>query len=366
MLRTFGSPSRYIQGPGAFARLGSMVSEMAERPLMVIDADVLALLRSRVAESFEGRALTVLPFSGEVTVAAIERLVEQGRASSADLVICVGGGKGLDAAKGVARRLDLPFVTVPTIASNDSPTGRSLAVYDDDHVLVAIEATRSSPELVLVDTALIAGAPARFLLAGMGDAIAKKFEAERAAADGASNFFDGSATSLALIIADGCYRTLRKHGAAALAAVRAGVPDAALEAVVEANVLLAGLGWENGGLSFAHAVTRGLVKSRAGKAAHGFHVAYATLVQLAIEQRDDETIADLAGFFREVGLPRSLAEIGMPDPTNDEIVEIARLTLLGPAGGRIIVSASEQDIVAAITRIEALSVLSTASEGVAA
>jgi len=353
-MRIFGSPPRYIQGRGAFARLGAEVAQLSARPVMVIDAQVLELLRERLNEIFRGAPPAVLPFAGEVTIATIERLTAEARGASADLVICVGGGKALDAAKGVARRLEVPFVTVPTVASNDSPTGRSLAVYDDDHTLVAIEATRTSPLLVLVDTALIVGAPVQFLQAGMGDAIAKKFEAERAVADGATNFFDGSATRLSLMIADGCYRTLREYGAQAVAAAREGVADEAFEAVVEANVLLAGLAWENAGLSFAHAITRGLVKSRAANAAHGFHVAYATLVQLALEERPAAFLDDLMEFYRAVGLPVRLADLGMAEPTPSEVAQIASLTLQGPQGGRIIVSAGAPQIAEAIERVERL------------
>jgi glycerol dehydrogenase len=212
-----------------------------------------------------------------------------------------------------------------------------------------------SPCLVVADTALIACAPPGLLIAGIGDAVAKKFEAERAVADGSGNFFDGRATLTGLAIAEACYRTLRTHGAGALAATRAKRADAALEAVVEANILMAGLAYENVGLSYAHAIVRGLAKARgASDAIHGLQVAYATLAQLALEGRDDDFIAELMGFYRQVELPVRLAELGLSDPSETEIAEIARLTGIGPAGGRIQVLKSADEIVAAIRRVEAL------------
>ena len=354
MMRIFGAPTRYVQGPGALGELGALTERLTRSPVLIVDAEVLPFVEARLAEAFAGRDHGIVPFRGEITHAAIDDLVARSP-DAADCVIGIGGGKGLDAAKGVAHRRALPFIAVPSIASNDSPTGRSMAIYDDDHVLVAIESIADSPLLVVADTALIANAPARFLRAGMGDALAKKFEAERAFADGASNFFGTRPLRTALAIADACYATLRAYGPAAMAAAERHEPDDAFEAIVEANVLMAGLAWESGGLSYAHAVVRGLVKARGAEAApHGDHVAYGTLVQLAIERRSDDFLRDVIGFNRSVGLPATLADLGMADPSHDEIAEIARLTAIGPKGGRIIVAAAPEAIADAISRVEAL------------
>src|SRR3546814_18925340 len=59
-------------------------------------------------------------------------------------------------------------------------------------------------------------------------------------------------------------------------------------------------------------------------------------------------------FNNQVGLPTSLADLGMIAPSAEEIAEIARLTSIGPKGGRIIVAASPEQIAAAIDRVEAL------------
>lgn len=354
-MRIFGGPTRYVQGPGAIDSLGELTRSLTQRPLIIVDADVLPFVEKRLAAAFGGRDHLLLSFRGEVTRAAIAALVEQGRQAGADVVIGIGGGKGLDAAKGVALGLELGFIAVPSIASNDSPTGRSMAIYDDHHVLIAIESIPDSPLLVVADTALIANAPSRFLRNGMGDALAKKFEAERAFADGASNFFGTRPLRTALVIADACYATLREFGVAAMQAADEHRPDAAFEAVVEANILMAGLAWESGGLSYAHAVVRGLVKAREANAApHGDHVAYGTLVQLAIEGREDSFILDLIDWSRSVGLPVSLGDMGMTSPTAEEIGEIARLTTVGPVGGRIIVAVESARIAEAIMRVERL------------
>jgi glycerol dehydrogenase len=354
-MRIFGGPTRYVQGPGAIDQLGDLTRGLAGNPLVIVDADVLPFVEQRLRATFAERPHTILPFRGEVTRAAIAALADGGRTSGSDVVIGVGGGKGLDAAKGVALVLGLGFIAVPSIASNDSPTGRAMAIYDEHHVLVAIETIPDSPLMVVADTALIANAPAHFLRIGMGDALAKKFEAERAFADGASNFFGTRPLRIALVIAAACYATLREHGVAAMRAAEAHLVDDAFEAVVEANILMAGLAWESGGLSYAHAVVRGLVTARGASAvAHGAHVAYATLVQLAIEGREDAFILDLMDWNRSVGLPVCLQDMGLTDPTPAEIAEIARRTTIGPVGGRIIVAVEPARIAEAIVRVEGL------------
>ena len=354
--KTFIGPRQYVQGPGAINMLGDLTRELSQRPLLIADRDVLPFVQPSLDRSFPDGASRVLAFHGEVTWAAIEQLAEQGRSVNADAVIGIGGGKGLDAAKGAALKLELPFIAVPTIASNDSPTGRTMAVYDENHAMIAVDAIPNNPLLVLVDTALIANAPARFLRAGMGDALAKKFEAERSVVDGARNFLGGRATLMVLAVADACYRTLRRHGEAAMCAAERHEPDEAFEAVVEANILMAGLSWESGGVSYAHALVRGLVKARgAAQALHGDHVAYGTLVQLAIEGRDDAEIRDVMVWCEAVGLPTRLEDMGMTAPTRDEIAEIARLTTVGPKGGKIVVAKSIDDIESAILRVEGMS-----------
>jgi glycerol dehydrogenase len=219
--------------------------------------------------------------------------------------------------------------------------------------MAAVEAMPRNPEAVIVDTQLIAQAPARFLLAGIGDAIAKKFEAEASARDGGRSAHRAPQLRTGLYIADGCYRTIREHGVAAMAVAGSGVPNAAFEAVVEANILMAGLGFENGGLGLAHGLTRGLVRTPLIESApHGFHVAYGLLVLLEVEGRDEAFMADLVGFYRTLGLPTCLAELGLDLASRSVLQAIAAHTTTAPAGAYLVVSASATEIVAAMEHVE--------------
>lgn len=352
-IRIFGSPPRYYQGPGALDLLPQVVAEIGEKPVIVIDAEVLALVRGRLDGLLGARAHLILPFSGQVTVAAMDALADEARDAGAGVIVAMGGGKALDAGKGVALRCGTRFITVPTIASNDSPTGMALAVYDDAHRMSAVEKLPRSPDAVVVDTALIAQAPARFLLSGIGDALAKKFEAEASVRDGGTSAHFAPQLRTGLFIADGCYRTIREHAVAAMAVAGNGIPNDAFEAVVEANILMAGLGFENGGLGLAHGLTRGLVRTPVvDRAPHGFHVAYGLLVLLAVEGRDDAFMADLEQFYRVLGLPLSLADLGLTGETTGVIEAIAGFTAVAPKGAYLVVSATAAQIVAGIEQVE--------------
>lgn len=350
----FGSPRRYLQGPGAIGQLGEEVAKLGRSALLLADDHVLGLIGESVGAGCRaaGVGFTAVRFGGEITRAEIDRLEAAARDVRPDVVIAAGGGKAIDAGKSLGGRLGVRLVTVPTIASNDSPTSHVVVLYDEKHKLVGVEKLPANPDLVLVDTAIIAKAPARLLSAGIGDAVVKQFEVEQCFRKGGTNMFGGRAPLAALALARACYATIRADSAAALAAVGRGEPDEALERVVEASVLMSGLAFESGGLSICHAMTRGLsaVKGPA-EALHGLQVAYALLVQLELEGRASSFVDDMRRFFRTAGLPVSLAELGFAGG-EAEIALIAELTAQAPHTKHFEKPLAPAEIAAAIEAVE--------------
>lgn len=334
LLRVFGGPLRYLQGPGALHQLGAQVASLAPSAVLISDRFVLDLVGERVAASCRasGVRLGTCEFSGDITPAEVQRLAGQLAQDKPGVVIAAGGGKGIDVGKAVAKALGAHVVTVPTVASNDAPTSKIFVLYDEQHRLLSVEHMTHNPAAVVVDTELIAAAPVKLLLAGIGDALSKKFEVERCAAASGLNIYGGLGTQAALTLADLSYRSVREHAEPAIQAVQRATPDAHLESLVEATVLLSGLCFENGGLSVSHAMTRGL-SAIAGTATalHGLQVAYGLLVQLTLEEREPAFMAELRGFYLRTGLPQDLSELGLGRAaTEEEIETIARLTMTAP------------------------------------
>lgn len=313
--RIMGMPRRYIQGPGTLNRLGEVIAPLGARVAVVADNFIWDSIGTRIKISLAGEDLVVqhLPFAGECTESEITRLASI--ATEIDCVLAVGGGKAIDTAKGVAMERGLEVVIFPTIASNDSPTSRLLVVYSENHVLERARRMEQNPTAVVVDTEIIIGAPRRFLLAGIGDALSKIHEAGQSNAAGAANFFDGTPTVTAMAISRCCDAVIRNDSAAALEAQARGVPDDAFERLVEATILMSGLAFENGGLSVAHAVLRGF-SALPGfeKSLHGEQVAVGLLIQLLVNPDTVGIANDLVKFYREIGLPATLAELGAEVP----------------------------------------------------
>lgn len=362
-LRIFGAPLRYIQGPGALDGVGDQVALIGKRALLVADRLVLNLIQDRVRLSCDaaGVGLDTLEFRGEVTPEEIERLSELAREARPSAVIAAGGGKGIDIGKALARALGSRVISVPTVASNDAPTSKIFVVYDDTHRMLSVEHMAHNPAAVIVDTALIAKAPRRLLLAGIGDALSKKFEVERCAEAGGPNIYGGRSTLAARALSDLCYTVLRAQSEGALAALAQQQPDDAFEHCVEATVLLSGMCFENGGLSIAHAMTRGLTAVRgARESLHGLQVAYGLLVQLVLERRDEAFVNELLTFYRRIGLPTSLESLGVSQPTEDEIQRIAGLTMSAPHVRNFPRDLDAAQIATAVRNVEARSVTATA------
>jgi glycerol dehydrogenase len=311
----------YVQGPGILSGIGPHLARLGARAAGVVDPVVREQVEPVLAAACasEGIAWRAESFPGECTEPAVEHLVAAVRPWHPEMVIAAGGGKALDTGKLLAEELRIPSVMAPTIAATDAPTSRVAVLYSEDHAQLRVVRLRSNPALVAVDTAIIARAPVRFLVAGMGDAIATWPEARTCAAGGGRTPVGGRPSRAALALAELCYRTVLAHGRQACADVAARQTSEAVEAVVEANTLLSGLGFESGGLAAAHSLYAGLSLLPAGAAyLHGEKVAFGVIVQSVLEAWPTAERDELSNFYRDVKLPGTLREIGLGDaPTAD-------------------------------------------------
>ena len=258
----------------------------------------------------------------------INRITETVGSSGADIIIGFGGGKTIDVARAVADKAKLPVAVFPTTVSADAPTARVSVIYTDDGVFDSCIFYNRNPELVAIDTRVIAHAPVRMLRSGLGDALATAVEA-RAVARAKKLRMDNTSrpTMAGLALAEKCEAILFNYAHQALRDNEEGIVSEALENICEANTLLSGLGFEKGGLAAAHAIHNGFtaIHGDIHKMTHGEKVAFAVGVQLMMEGAPREEADRYFEFMQSVGLPTTLEEIHLADVSDEDLLKIATL-----------------------------------------
>jgi glycerol dehydrogenase len=332
MLSVFCSPSRYVQGRDATSKLGIEIDALGlgKRACLIAGRSAIKLLESTWNETLTDSNISyaLAEFSGECSRLEIDRIKDIAADYKADFVIGAGGGKVLDTARAVASELELPIVNCPTVASSDAPCSALSVLYTREGEFDSYLFYKRNPDLVLVDTSVIAKAPVRLLVAGLGDALATMFEARTVIAAGKKNQLGGATTGSAKVLSDYCYQVLIADSIEAIESVRNGAVTPALERIVEANTLLSGLGFESGGLAVAHSVHNGLtVLNSTHDYYHGEKVAFGLLVQLVLEGKGLELISQILEYCSDVGLPITLADIGVNDLDREGLRRVAERTV---------------------------------------
>lgn len=336
MRKAFISPSKYIQGEDEILNLGYFVKTFGASALLIAHPEDVKRVKEKLDATAEKFEITFVEsgFNGECSRQEIARLKQVAKENNCDCTIGLGGGKAIDTAKCVAEGVAL--IIVPTIAATDAPTSHSAVMYTPDGAFDDYAYFKQSPSVVLIDTTVIANAPTRFLVSGMGDALSTYFEA-RATARSYSDVNAGlpcgvreglcppaKGTNAALALATHCYKTLLEDGVKAKAASDCNTVTPALENIIETNILLSGLGFESAGLAGAHAIHDGLtILEGAHHYFHGEKVAFGTLAQLVLENAPTEEIEEVLDFCSAIGLPVCLSDIGVDTITQEELMEVA-------------------------------------------
>ena len=318
-------PGRYIQEEGALTTLAEEVQKLGARAMVIASGTAEKNIVPRHLAAWRERvAITVERFRGECSDEEIQRLTNVATSQGCEVIVGLGGGKVIDTAKAVGYTANARVAIVPTIASSDAPTSAVAVIYNSNGIFQRCLYLRRNPDLVLVDTRVIAEAPVRFLVAGMGDALATWFEAESCRLAFARNECGGHGTLAGYALAQLCYETLREYGVAACMSCQEKVVTPALSHVVEANTLLSGLGFESGGLATAHSIHNGLTRLEGTHAyLHGEKVAIGVLASLFLTAKPSRVIREVYDFCESVGLPTTLKEIGLAEIGENDLRQVA-------------------------------------------
>lgn len=366
-IRTLIAPARYVQGAGALEVLGENLARIGERPLIAADDLVWPLVEKEVTASLKKAGLPAdrVAYNGLATAEGVDALAKAARDAKADVLVGLGGGSTIDAVKAAGFLLEIRWVSVPTVASTDAPCSALSVIYKPDGAMEEYRFFPRNPDLVLVDSRLVAAAPPRMLIAGVGDALATWPEARATAQSGSNTMAGGQATASGTALARLSWEMLHDYAIAGVEAVRRKVVTPALDRVIEANTLLSGVGFESGGLAAAHAVHNGLttVEETHGLT-HGEKVNIGTITQFILEGRPDEEIADFIEFTTRVGLPTTLTEVGLGEADDAALRTVARgATAAGETIHNMPFAVTADDVAQALAAVEGLGRAARARRG---
>ena len=252
---------RVVFGSGAASRIGPLARELGTRALVVTGRSPARADRLSSSLTTAGIDVTRFAVAGEPDVAAVRAGVRTARSRGCDLVLGIGGGSALDAAKAIAilspleadlfDHLEvvgrgqplpgpgLPCVAVPTTAGTGSEVTKNAVLASPEHrVKVSLRSWFMLPRLALVDPDLTAGLPPDLTASTGLDALTQLIEAYL------SNRANAFTDALCL---DGMPRAAR----ALRVAFRDGSSRQAREDLAFAS-LLSGMALANAGLGAVH------------------------------------------------------------------------------------------------------------------
>lgn len=326
MLKTTYLPA-YSYGESIFSSLSTLVQPYGKSVLIIGGKNALSIAQSSIIEALSeklGFKLQFELYGGECTMAHIDRLVQIGSTLKPDLILGVGGGKAIDTAKAVADRLNLPIMTLPTIASTCAATTFISIVYNNEGTFDKVIYLKKPPVHVLIDVSILLRAPMKYIWAGIGDTIAKYYEVSTSSRDRALSQIAQMGKSLSVL----CVDTIERYGREALDSVKSRIPSDAFIQVLQTIIINTGfvsmmVGDENNG-ALAHGLFYGLtlLPEIEEKHLHGEVVALGVLALLAYEKNAIE-LNRMKVFYRSVALPCALSDLGisLSDPRMLRVIE---------------------------------------------
>lgn len=332
-LRVYAGPSRYVQGRGAFLQMGQEIKKIGlhGKALIIASKTAEQETRSSWEPSLQNEEIEFVfqRFEGECSDLQIQKLLKIAKEAKTDFFIAIGGGKTLDAARAAAEILHQETVVCPSIASTDAPCIALSVIYTETGEMQEFRCHRKNPILVLVDTEIIARAPKRFLIAGMGDALSTYYEARTCKNTYSLNPRGGLTTEAGIALAKLCRDILLADGVEVARCCETGAITPAFERIVEANTLLSGMGVELCHVAGAHAVHNGLTQLHDTHCCyHGEKVAFGLITQLILEGEDFVEIDRLLRFYQQVGLPRTFLDLGLKNPSKEQLLLVAKRATL--------------------------------------
>ncbi|MEB4677350.1 oxidoreductase [Enterobacteriaceae bacterium G50] len=327
-IRVVTGPANYFSHPDSLQRLNDFFSpEQLSRAVWIYGEKAIAGARPYLPDCATAPGVTQILFTGHCSERDVNALVAQA-GDNRSVVIGVGGGALLDTAKAVARRLNLPCVAIPTIAATCAAWTPLSVWYNDAGQALQFEIFDDANFLVLVEPRIILNAPAEYLLAGIGDTLAKWYEAVVLAPQPETlpltvRLGINGALAIRDVLLESSEQALLDQQQGKLTQAFRDVVDA----IIAGGGMVGGLGERFTRVAAAHAVHNGLtVLPQTEKFLHGTKVAYGILVQSALLGQDD-VLAQLVHAYKRFHLPTTLAQLDVDIHNRAELDNVIAHTL---------------------------------------
>lgn len=348
-------PAQYVSRERIIEDSGGYVLPWGDRAFISGGRRALASAEEQLIKSLDRAGISGGKdlFIGECCPENIAKIKDKVKHLRANVIIGVGGGKSLDAAKVAAAELDIPVVCIPTIAATCAASTALAILYNQKGIFEKSMSLPKNPSLVLVDPGIIANAPVIYLESGILDSMAKWFEG-CAVYKGMKN--PDIYTQAAFQLSEFLYKSFQQQSIEAVSLVRQQKVGNALVQVIDLILLLTGiiqsLVKTNPFFGIAHAVHNGMtVLEESHQLLHGTKVGYGILVQMCVEEYPKQEFDEILSFFKQLDLKPSLKGLNLPY-TRDIILKIAEKAANDPSMGPITYPINKEIIASAMEDLE--------------
>ncbi|MDQ0273436.1 iron-containing alcohol dehydrogenase family protein [Cytobacillus purgationiresistens] len=324
-------PAQYIRESGLLSEIGLYIEKFGKKAVLIGGIISRETVEAPLIESLTKHGMTLeqsLWYGGEASITNVDLLVEKLDTLDYDVIIAAGGGKAIDTVKAVAHRVNKPLVAIPTIAATCAATTPICIIYSDEGEFLEISRESKVPEMVLVDSDVILHAPVRYLIAGIGDTLAKWFETKTSAKKAIPN----ARNQTAIAIAGQLYQTMLNIGKQAVTSIEEEKMTPELEDMIDAVILISGsvsgYGGDDCRTAGAHAIYSGLtIFPEVHETYHGEIVAFGILAMLCMEGEDEQEIRELIRYYQEVSLPYTLKQMNIARLTEAQWQELGEVSV---------------------------------------
>jgi len=324
MLELFIAPEKYVSAYDNMSKLGEEVVKLSKKPMILVDKITEEIAKEGIKSLEINLDVDLVYFNGECSFEEIERLVKIAKLKERDSIVGIGGGKLMDTTKAVGYDAKIKIITVPTVAATCASWSSHSAVYTPEGISDSYYPIYKNPDLLFMDKKIVAEAPIRYTISGMVDTLAKWIET-RAFTSGIKE--KNTELEIAIFLAKKCYNEILEIGESVIEDLRAGNYTSNVDKVLEHNILTAGLVGGIGGEACravaSHAINNGFtaIPSLYFGNLHGEVVGFGNLVQLILDGEDEEA-RKIAKFYKAIGAPATMAELGFKDISEERLEKI--------------------------------------------